>query len=169
MKALHKGTEVHIYILKLFRTGKPLDIYSEPAHKICTTEGGDRLDWYHILTGGYVPVVCDSPSILPSNVNDYLFTEEFWACSCNHGNWIHYRSPSCPICGTHPYSYENVRLEYVKDRVNKWLPSSISEAMCKVSQKSMPKEQKESFVNILQHLLYHDFNWVKAFSVDNYK
>ena len=173
MKALSKGTEVQVKIIKLFSTRNgSVDVNSKPKYQIATVEGSDRIDWNFLMFKGFAPVVFDSPTILPCNAKDYLFTDDLWDCDCKHGNWLHYRSPECPICKQTPTGaiFGVSHITFIKVALMGFKPVSILDAfnnMCDLSAKGFVS--KDVAETMAKHLMYYDFDWVKAFDVSNYK
>jgi hypothetical protein len=179
MHAQSNSGKRYVHILELHRNLTEDNVRdSIPEMKVAVIEGSEYINWRWIISNGYVPIIKSSPTIVKSTVKDYLYTPEFWTCKCEF-DWLHALHYKCETCGTicfyhkdhgfnllfttdiwGPGPFEDVEVSTLKTM------EFIASAKNEIGKQYEPAMQ--SAQTIYKHLKYFDFDWVKAFAIENF-
>ena len=179
MNAQSNDGKAYVHILELHRNVTDENVRdSVPEIKVATIEGTSYINWTWIMSNGYMPLVKASPTITKSCVNDYLFTPEFWTCKCEF-DWLHALHYKCDNCGAFSFFHHDhgPALNFTNslwggDTFPGVELSSLEIMKMVAEMKDMAKPEYPSAVKgvqtIYKHLKAFNFDWIKAFSIENF-
>lgn|GEM_PF-4519439 len=174
MNAISESGKVYVHILELHKNVTDDNIRdSIPELKIATIAGSENINWEWIMSAGLFPVVKASPSILRSTLKDYVFTPEFWICKCEF-DWLRIKHFMCPECkGTvmDHLTYKSLPMRTTEHIWGKGPFDSIEttsiKALTNVATSQGGKLSEEN-TTVYRHLKYFNFDWIKAFAIENF-
>jgi hypothetical protein len=173
MNALSNDRKLYVHILELHAGITNENVRdSIPLHKIATHEESSDINWAWILANGLMPIVKASPTILKSTMKDYLFTPEFWICDCE-SDWLHSYHYECNTCHSTVFHHMQKHQDSMPTTAKLWgkgpfksLETTVLEGMVSAVKK---KDRVLGTIEVLyKHLKAFDFNWIKAFAIENF-
>jgi hypothetical protein len=179
MNAQSNAGKVYVHILELHRNITDENVRdSIPELKIATIEGSSYINWQWIFSHGYMPLVKASPTITKSSVSEHLFTPEFWTCKCEF-DWLHALHYKCDQCDAFSFYHKDhgPNLHFTIDFWGSGQFDSVELSSLKMMKivaemKDMAKPEYPSAMKgvqtIYKHLKAFNFDWVKAFSIENF-
>jgi len=171
MHAITNDGKIYVMILELHKNITDTNVRdSIPEFRIATHERTDHINWEWILGHGFMPLVKSSPTILRHTMQEYIFTPEFWTCSCD-SEFLHIQHFSCIKCEDNVIINIKDSLKSTPDLWGDGPFSSIEQVVLEgmlIEQKIKNKIKDSPLINIYKHLKAFDFKWDKAFSIEQF-